>query len=78
MTSRTGRKRVFKPEPAQAAAAAQALVARTLTCEGCSALQTWPRPQCRGEKSEHFRTARETYHPRCQFYAVRTKAEVSA
>lgn len=52
------------------ASAREAALARK-TCEGCAALQTWPRPQCKGEASPHFRQVRDTYHERCQVYSVR-------
>lgn len=51
------------------ASAREAALARK-TCEGCTALRTYPRPMCAGEKSPHFRTARDTYHERCAFYGV--------
>lgn len=41
------------------------------TCEGCALLRIYPRPMCSGEQSPHFRTARDTYHPRCQWFSVR-------
>lgn len=51
--------------------ARELLTQRAPTCEGCALLRTYPRPMCTGEKSEHFRTVRDTYHPRCQWYAIR-------
>lgn len=51
------------------ASAREAALARK-TCEGCTALRTYPRPMCAGEKSPHFRTVRDTYHERCQVYSV--------
>lgn len=56
-------------EAAKASAREAALSRKT--CEGCVLLRTHPRPMCAGEKSPHFRTVRDTYHDRCQWYAVR-------
>lgn len=46
------------------------------TCEGCASLQRWPRPQCKGESSPHFRMVRDTYHPRCEAYSFGAPAMV--
>lgn len=63
---------------AAAKAAARETALARKTCEGCAALQTWPRPQCKGETSPHFRQVRDTYHDRCQVYSVGVgKGEVS-
>lgn len=51
------------------ASAREALVQRK-TCEGCAALRRIPTPMCAREQSPHFRSARDTYHDRCQWYAV--------
>lgn len=55
---------------ASKAAAREAALQRK-TCEGCALLRIWPRPMCAGEKSPHFRTVRDTYHDRCEFYALK-------
>ena len=52
-------------------AAAREAASGRKTCEGCALLRTYTRPMCAGEKSPHFRTARDTYHERCQWYSVR-------
>ena len=51
--------------------AATMLAQQNSTCEGCAFLQRHPRPQCKGEGSAHFRMVRDTYHARCETYAVR-------
>lgn len=58
------------PDRSTAAAAARDIVATApKTCEGCASLQIWPRPQCKGEASPHFRRPRDTYHQRCEAYS---------
>jgi hypothetical protein len=63
-------RKMFRDAAAQAAVVAH-IAQQPKTCEGCIFLQRWPRPQCRGEASEHFRMVRDTYHVRCAAYAVR-------
>jgi hypothetical protein len=65
------RTRTFRDTSAQAVAAAH-IQKQNTTCEGCAHLRTYPRPMCQAEASPHFRTARDTYHPRCTWYGVRT------
>lgn len=50
--------------------AAAELAQRRVTCEGCYWLVRYPRPMCRGEASPHYRTARESYHERCDAFSV--------
>lgn len=54
---------------------ARVIVAQRKTCEGCHMLQLWPRPQCKGPTSPHYRMVRDTYHQRCDAFAVRPKAD---
>jgi len=58
--------------------AAAYLAQQHSTCEGCAFLQRHPRPQCKGETSPHFRMVRDTYHARCETFAVRGKARTTA
>lgn len=73
-TPRKGRRREWDrigtnlPDRAQALASAAQMTQR-VTCEGCAYLQKWPRPQCKGEASAHFRRPRDTYHERCDVFA---------
>lgn len=62
--------RIKRIEKANTQAAAY-LAQQHLTCEGCAFLQRHPRPQCKGETSPHFRMVRDTYHARCETFAVR-------
>lgn len=55
----------------EAARASARDAASRRTCDGCALLRIHPRPMCAGEGSPHYRTARDTYHERCQSYAVR-------
>ena len=73
MTSQT-RTRTFRDTSAQQAAAAH-IKAQNQTCEGCVWLQRHPRPQCKGEASEHFRMVRDTYHPQCNVYTRRKPSD---
>ena len=75
MTSQT-RTRTFRDTSAQAAAVAY-VKQQNATCEGCVWLQRHPRPQCKGEASEHFRRVRDTHYTRCAAYEVRRKGEPS-
>lgn len=61
------RTRTFRDTSAQAAATAH-IQKQNTSCEGCAALRSYPRPMCSEERSNHFRTARETYHPRCTWF----------
>lgn len=70
------RKQRHYPNRTQALAAAQTIATQNRTCDGCAALRKFPRPMCRSEASPHFRTARDTYHPRCGAYNV-TRVEVA-
>lgn len=54
----------------KAAAASAAQLVQRLTCEGCAHLRAL-RPMCMGETSPHYRQPRETFHERCQHYAVK-------
>lgn len=54
---------------------ARALITERRTCQGCWALQVYPRGMCRAEASAHYRTPREAYQSRCDAYAVRAAAE---
>lgn len=53
-----------------ALASSQQMLAQRLTCEGCAALRTKPRPMCQAEGSPHFRRVREPYHDRCPAFSV--------
>lgn len=73
-----GRKRQFHDPEAQAEAVKQIMSPQRLICEGCIGLRTYPRPMCKEKRSPHFRTARDTYHERCPWFAVRIKVEVAS
>jgi len=51
--------------------AATLLAQQNTTCEGCIFLQRYPRPQCKGETSPHFRMVRDTYNTQCSAYTRR-------
>ena len=72
------RTRTFQPDRASAAAVAQSLTQVRKTCEGCAGLRQYPRPMCRQPTSPHFRMARDTYHDRCNQYAVGRREEPGA
>lgn len=63
----TTRTRTFRDTSAQAVATAH-IQKQNTSCEGCAHLRTYPRPMCQAETSPHFRTARQTYHPRCTWF----------
>lgn len=69
--------RLKRTDQANLRAAAQ-LAQQSTTCEGCAFLQRHPRPQCKGEASEHFRRVRDTHYTRCAAYEVRRKGEPPA
>ncbi len=54
----------------KAAAAQAAQLVQRQTCEGCAHLLVL-RPKCANDASPHYRQPRETFHERCQFYAVK-------
>jgi hypothetical protein len=68
--------RLKRTDQANLRAAAQ-LAQQSTTCEGCVWLQRHPRPQCKGEASEHFRRVRDTHYTRCAAYEVRRKGDPS-
>ena len=68
--------RLKRTDQANLRAAAQ-LAQQNTTCEGCCWLQRHPRPQCKGEASEHFRRVRDTHYTRCTAYEVRRKGDPS-
>jgi len=69
MGSAKTRTRVFRDASAQQAATAY-IQKQNTTCEGCTHL-IGLRPKCDCPTAAAYRTARETYHPRCTWYAVR-------
>jgi hypothetical protein len=54
----------------KAAAAQAAQLVQRQTCEGCAYLRGL-RPKCEEERADAYRQPRETFHERCQFYAVK-------
>jgi hypothetical protein len=54
----------------KAAAAQAAQLVQRLTCEGCAYLRGL-RPKCDAEQAPAYRQPRETFHERCQHYAVK-------
>jgi|GEM_PF-3187784 len=54
----------------KAAAAQAAQLVQNLTCEGCAHLRGL-RPKCDAEGAAAYRQPRETYQPRCTWYAVK-------
>lgn len=54
----------------KAAAAQAAQLVQRLTCEGCAHLRGL-RPKCDAEQAPAYRQPRETFHERCQHYAVK-------
>lgn len=73
MNPRNQARNQYPSKPATMSTARE-IAAQRPTCQGCHALQTWPRPQCKGEASPFFRMVRDTYHDRCAAYAYRTAA----
>lgn len=67
----------FKKLDREIAIASAAEMSRKVTCEGCAHLKRWPRPMCKGEASPHFRMVRDTYHQRCEAFAVMGVAQIT-
>ena len=71
MNPRNAGRNQYQSKP-ETVALARSIAAQPATCQGCFFLQVHPRPQCKGEASPYYRTARETYHPRCAVHAYRS------